>query len=919
MAIDISSTTRRIVYTGSAGTGPYAFNFEVLAQTDIDVYFNDTELTLTTDYTVSDITVDGTGEVTIVTGTNVPTTPDADDRITIVGARTIERATDFTTGGPLFAATLNDEFDSLTIFAQQNKEEADRSIKAPVTDPDTVDMTLPKNDDRKGKYLSFNSSTGDPEVVNTVTDVTTVAGIADDVTTVSGISSDVTTVADNDTDVSTVATNISSVTTVATNINDVITVANDLNEAISEIETAADDLNEAVSEIDTVSSSISNVDAVGTNIANVNTVAGIDSDVTTVAGISANVTTVAGVSANVTTVAGISSDVTTVAADGTDIGTVAGISSDVTTVAPIASDVTTVAGISADVSAVEDISANVTTVAGVASNVTTVAGISSDVTSVGTIASDVTTVAGVSSDVTTAANNITDISNFADVYYGPSATAPSTRSDGSALQIGDLYFDTTNAVMKVYGSGGWADAGSTVNGTSDRFTYSVSTSTTTITGADDNANTLAYDAGYIDVYLNGVKMVNGADVTVTSGTSVVFATAIGTSGTDTVDIITYGTFELSNFSVGDANDVSLGGVATSDLLQYSGSAFVPKSFDEVTPDQTGQSGKYLTTDGTNSSWGTIDTDPTMGGDLSGTASNASLGADVVDGTNIADDAIDSEHIADGAIDGVHLAADIVDGTKIADDSIDSEHIAADAIDAEHYAANSVDATALNVSGNGTSGQLLSSDGDGSMTWVAAAGGGFANMDVFTGPGTWTNPGNVEKVKVTVTGGGGGGGGGNPNYPQTQGGGAGAGGGTAIEVISIPTSTNVPVTVGGGGTGTTENTVNAPGGGTSSFGSYCSATGGAGGYRADASQNSTTGGIGSGGQINLRGGSGYAWNTYSPGQNAGGSIWGEGGKCPRSRNLNVGKGGDTYGTGGAGTAGRPQTGGNGGSGIVVVEY
>ena len=414
MAIDISSTTRRIVYTGSAGVGPYAFNFEVLAQTDLAVYFNDTELTLTTDFTVS-IDADGTGSVTIVVGTNVPTTPDADDRITIVGARTIERTTDFTTGGPLFATSLNDEFDSLTIFTQQNKEEADRAIKAPVTDPSSIDMTLPKDDDRKGKYLSFNASTGNPEVVNTVTDVTTIAGIASDVTTVSGIasnvttvagvSSNVTTVAGSISNVNTVSSNIASVNTVATNIADVITVANDLNEAISEIETAANDLNEVTSEIDTVANSITNVDTVGTNIANVNTVAGI----------SANVTTVAGISSDVTTVAGISSDVTTVAADGADIGTVAGIS------------------------------ANVTTVAGISGNVTTVAGVSANVT----------TVAGISSDVTTVATNVADITNFSDVYIGAASSDPATRSDASALQEGDLYFNTTDDRMKVYDGAAW--------------------------------------------------------------------------------------------------------------------------------------------------------------------------------------------------------------------------------------------------------------------------------------------------------------------------------------------------------------------------------------------------------------------------------------------------------------------------------
>ena len=162
MAIDISSTTRRIVYTGSAGVGPYAFNFELLAQTDVAVYFDNTELTLTTDYTIS-LNADGTGSVTIVVGTNVPTTPTASNRITIIGDRTIERTTDFTTGGPLFATSLNDEFDSQTIFVQQVQEQADRSLRAPNTDPTTVNMVLPINTIRANKTLAFDAN-GDPVI-----------------------------------------------------------------------------------------------------------------------------------------------------------------------------------------------------------------------------------------------------------------------------------------------------------------------------------------------------------------------------------------------------------------------------------------------------------------------------------------------------------------------------------------------------------------------------------------------------------------------------------------------------------------------------------------------------------------------------------------------------------------------------------
>jgi hypothetical protein len=72
-------------------------------------------------------------------------------------------------------------------------------------------------------------------------------------------------------------------------------------------------------------------------------------------------------------------------------------------------------------------------------------------------------------------------------------------------------------------------------------------------------------------------MVNGTDITVTSGTSIVFASAIGTSGTDVVDVIAFGTFQLSNFSINDANDVSTGGISDGQVLVYnsSASAFQP--------------------------------------------------------------------------------------------------------------------------------------------------------------------------------------------------------------------------------------------------------------------------------------------------------------------------------------------------------
>lgn len=426
--------------------------------------------------------------------------PSANQSVAIKSDVPKSRTSVYTAGGNITAASLEADFDTITMQLGDNAETLNRSVKAPVGDPDNIDMTMPTKASRLGTVLGFNATTGNPEAGPKIADVSTLAAITADIATladiedgtdatdaiqnVNAIRTQVQAVGNNATNISTVSANIGSVNTVATNIADVVTVANDLNEAISEIDTVAQDLQETTSEIDTVANNITNVNNVGNNIANVNTVAGGQTNINTVA----------------SNISGANT-----------IGVVAGLNAQISALGPI------------------------------------------------------------SADITTAANNVTDITNFADVYLGGYSSAPTTRNDGSALQIGDLYFHTQAGQqnLKVRASSGWITAASAINGTANRFQYAVTSSTTTITGADANSNTLAYDAGFVDVYLNGVKMVNGVDVTVTSGTSVVFASAIGVSGTDRVDIIAYGTFTLANFSIADANDVVTSGVSDGDALIYS--------------------------------------------------------------------------------------------------------------------------------------------------------------------------------------------------------------------------------------------------------------------------------------------------------------------------------------------------------------
>ncbi len=228
---------------------------------------------------------------------------------------------------------------------------------------------------------------------------------------------------------------------------------------------------------------------------------------------------------------------------------------------------------------------NINHVGGSIGNVNTVAGQITPTNNIATLAgiSGLNTLAGSAASVIAAGNNLSDINAFANIYLGPSSSAPSADPDGSALDVGDLYFDTTSDTLKVYKSGGWAAAGSTVNGTSKRYIYNITGTPTTLTGAsvtgyaEATSQILSYDSGFVDIFHNGVKMILGTDVTATSGNSLVFASALANG--DVVDVVAYGTFELANVQLNDLTDVSTGGVSDGQVLVYNSgnSRFQPGS------------------------------------------------------------------------------------------------------------------------------------------------------------------------------------------------------------------------------------------------------------------------------------------------------------------------------------------------------
>lgn len=413
----INAVTRKVSYSGSAGVGPYAFNFEVLTSSDIAVYQNSTLLTETTNYTVT-VNANGTGSVTLVVAAT------ESDTIVIIGARDIERTTDYTAGGEITAASLNTALDSQVIFTQQVSEKSDRAIQAPAYDPTTINMTLPALDDRKGKFLQFNATTGNPEVSASASDISTLAAVANDIATLADIE-DGTDATDAIQTVAGVATNIP---TVATNAAAVSAIGNDLNGAAITLD---------YGDLGAATNPASPTGVIGTIYDNIDTISALSA-----------------------------------AAD--NLAALGAVTTEITALGPLTTEITDLGAITADITAAAAINTtHLSTVAGIAADVTTVAGVTTDLANVTANLSDIQNAS------TNAANAEAALTNFRAIYLGASGTAPTVDGNGDALTAGDLYYDTGVGQLYVWDGSQWDEAAFNATGAVTSFNTRVGAVTLT--------------------------------------------------------------------------------------------------------------------------------------------------------------------------------------------------------------------------------------------------------------------------------------------------------------------------------------------------------------------------------------------------------------------------------------------------------
>jgi hypothetical protein len=134
--------------TGNGVTTVFPYTFKILAAADMLVQVDGVTKTLTTDYSVSGVGVDGGGNVTFVSAPANGTT--------VVRARNmaIERTTDYQENGDLPAATLDDDIDRAVMIMQQVNERTDRSIALALgTTGVSTELPVPEAD----KMLGWNA------------------------------------------------------------------------------------------------------------------------------------------------------------------------------------------------------------------------------------------------------------------------------------------------------------------------------------------------------------------------------------------------------------------------------------------------------------------------------------------------------------------------------------------------------------------------------------------------------------------------------------------------------------------------------------------------------------------------------------------------------------------------------------------
>jgi len=428
----VSTTIIKSSHNGNGSTTTFAYNFKIFADTDLVVIIRsaagtETTKTLTTHYTVAGAGDASGGSITFTSG-NIPASGE-----TVVIRRNVPQtqAIDYIANDPFPAETNEEGLDRTTMIAQQVSEATDRSIKLSRTNTMTSTEFTVGATERANKILAFDSA-GEISVTQ-------------ELGTFKGTDATVTTEAYNVRDI------IKSTTTAELN-NVYICVADsvvgdsltdtDHFELLVDAVSAATSATAAASSASAASTSASAAATSATNAANSASTA-----TTKASEASTSATNAASSASTASTQA--SNAASSASAASTSETNAASSASTASTQATNASSSATAAASSATTATTKasEASTSATTATTKASEASTSA------TNAATSATAADTAKTAAQTAQAAAEAAAD--NFDDTYLGAKSSDPTVDNDGDALSAGDLYFNTTSNVLKVYSGSAW--------------------------------------------------------------------------------------------------------------------------------------------------------------------------------------------------------------------------------------------------------------------------------------------------------------------------------------------------------------------------------------------------------------------------------------------------------------------------------
>ena len=438
----ISSTTVKNSYSGDGSTTTFNYTFKIFADSDLQVIIRsstatETVKTITTHYTVTGAGSASGGTVVFTSG-NIPASGE-----TVVLRRAVPQtqAIDYIANDPFPAESHEEGLDRATMTLQQVQEELDRSIKLSRTNTMTSTEFTVGATDRANKILAFDSS-GEISVTQ-------------ELGTFRGNWSASTSYEVRDLVKDTSTNNIFMANTAHTSSGSQPLTTNTDSAKWDLIVDAASATTSASAAASSATAAASSATAAATSATNAATSATSAASSATTATTKASEASTSASNAS-TSETNAASSATSAASSATTATTKA---SEASTSATNAASSATSAASSATTATTKASEAS-TSATNAASSATTATTKASEAATSATNAATSATAADTAKTAAQAAQTAAEAAadNFDDTYLGAKASDPTVDNDGDALTAGDLYFNTSSNVLKVYNGSSWQTA-----------------------------------------------------------------------------------------------------------------------------------------------------------------------------------------------------------------------------------------------------------------------------------------------------------------------------------------------------------------------------------------------------------------------------------------------------------------------------